>query len=151
MQQWGKESCNNLRHTCCSPTLLRSSYNLSQLQVLEASGARFAFFNGLQSGDPSIDSMLDGSGGNALQAALAMCKRVDVYGAGLYSAGPSDDKIYAHAYDESVGLCLEPGPRVYEFGKKRGLAGFFRWRRDRVRNEMLMHVLHGMGHINWIQ
>ena len=151
-QPWGKESTNNERHTCCtSRQNMRSSYSLPRLQALEAAGARFAFFRGVESGDESIDSMLNGSGGNALHAALALCRNVDVYGAGLFSAGPTDDKIYAHAYDSEVGLCLEPGSRVYEFGNARGLAGFFRWRRDRVRSEMLMHVLHELGVFRWVQ
>ena len=150
-QPWGREATNNARHTCCTNTLLRSSYNLSHLIEHDRRGARFAFFRGVLSGDESIDRLLQGSGGNALQAALALCDRVDVYGAGLYAASPTHDKIYAHAYDERVGLCLERGTRTYEFGNRRGLAGFFSWRRDRVRNEMLLHLLHTLGVVRWVQ
>lgn len=97
-QAWGKESANNARHTCCTAkSNLRSSYNLSQLVELESRGARFAFFHGVDSGEPAIDAMLAGSGGNALHAALALCERVNVYGVGLFSSGVEGDKIYAHA------------------------------------------------------
>ena len=95
--------------------------------------------------------MLAGSGGNALHAALALCETVDVYGTGLYSAGVGEDKAYVHAYDARVGACLEPGSRVYEFGNTKGLGGFFAWRRDRVRSEMLMHVLHAIRAVRWVQ
>ena len=151
-QPWGKESANNARHTCCTAkSNLRSSYNLSHLIELEGSGARFAFFRGMDSGDDGVDAMLAGSGGNALHAALALCDRVDLYGAGLFSSGVTGDKIYAHAYDERVGMCLEPGSRVYEFGNVKGLAGFFNWRRDRIRTEILLHVLHALGIVRWVQ
>jgi hypothetical protein len=150
-QPWGVEGFNNLRHPCCSNRLLRSSYNVSRLRALEMGGARFAFFGGVASGDDSIDAMLAGSGGNALHAALALCERVDVYGLGLYSGGAHEDKVYAHAYDERVGQCLQPGSRVYEFGNAKGLGGFFAWRRDRVRTEILMHVLHALGIVRWVQ
>ena len=150
-QRWGREGMNNLGHPCCSNSLLRSSYNLSQLRLLEGRGARFAFFSGVPSGDDTVDGMLRGSGGNALHSALALCSHVDVYGSGLYAAGADADKIYAHAYDHRVGRCLEPGTRVYEFGNQKGLAGFFGWRRDRIRTEMLLHLLHAMGAVRWVQ
>lgn len=107
--------------------------------------------SGVESGDASIDSMLAGSGGNALHAALALCEHVDVYGAGLFSSGVTGDKIYAHAYDEQVGTCLERGSRAYEFGNVRGLGTFFSWRRDRIRTEILLHVLHALGVVRWVQ
>ena len=150
-QVWGKEGFNNLRHPCCSNNLMRSSYNLSNIKALEAKGVRFALFRALESGEDSIDAMLAGSGGNALHAALTMCEHVDVYGTGLYSGGANEDKVYAHAYDEKVGVCLEPGSRVYEFGNLKGLNGFFNWRRDRVKQELLMHLMHAMGVIRWVQ
>ena len=60
-------------------------------------------------------------------------------------------QVYAHAYDQRVGQCLEPGSRVYEFGNAKGLGGFFAWRRDRVRTEILLHLLHALGIIEWVQ
>ena len=68
-----------------------------------------------------------------------------------YAGGVADDKAYVHAYDEKVGTCLAPGSRVYEFGNVKGLGGFFSWRRDRVRTELLLHVLHRLGAIRWVQ
>ena len=124
---------------------------LRAAQGLEQHGARFAFHHGELSGDESVDAMLSGSGGNALHAAVTLCDAVDVYGAGLHSAGVDADKIYAHAYDERVGQCLEPGPRPYKFGKLKGILGFFQWRKDRVRTEMLMHVFHALGVTRWVQ
>ena len=151
-QRWGREMFSNTRHVCCDDTLLRSSYNLSTLQALEAEqDARFLFFLGQPSGDESIDSMLAGSGGNALHAAVSLCGSVDVYGSGLHSRGVGHDKIYAHAYDERVGQCLEPGPRPYRFGKAKGINGFVKWRKDRVRTEMLLHILHAVGVVRWVQ
>ena len=88
---------------------------------------------------------------HALHAALALCEHVDVYGAGLFSSGVTGDKIYAHAYDEQVGTCLERGSRAYEFGNVRGLGTFFSWRRDRIRTEILLHVLHALGVVRWVQ
>ena len=150
-QAWGREGFNNLRHPCCSQNLMRSSYNLSTLLSLEAKGARFAFFRAVHSADESLEAHLAGSGGNALHTALSLCERVDVYGTGLFAAGATADKVYAHAYDERVGLCLEPGSRVYEFGNTKGLNGFFKWRRDRVRGELMMHLMHAVGIVRWVQ
>ena len=48
-------------------------------------------------------------------------------------------------------LRIDPTPRVYEFGNTKGLGGFFAWRRDRVRSEMLMHVLHAIRAVRWVQ
>ena len=33
-QRWGREAMSNTRHVCCDQTLLRSSYDLSSLQVM---------------------------------------------------------------------------------------------------------------------
>ena len=95
--------------------------------------------------------MLAGSGGNALHAAIGLCERVEVYGAGLYAASSRDDKVYAHAYDAAVGRCVAPGERKFEFGSWLGLMGLFHWRRDRVTSEIVLHVLHLLGIIRWVQ
>ena len=155
LQRWGREAASSTRHVCCDEHLVRSSYNVTRLMAHEHAGARFAFHTGAESGDEAVDAMLAGSGGNALQAALSLCEQVDVYGAGLHSKGVGHDKIYAHAYDEAVGRCMAPmrgpGARPFRFGKVKGMLGLFGWRRDRVRTEMLMHVLHALGVIHWVQ
>ena len=42
------------------------------------------------------------SGGGIVDLAAAFCARVDVYGMGLYSAGPGTDALYLHYYDAKV-------------------------------------------------
>ena len=42
------------------------------------------------------------SGGGIVDLAAAYCARVDVYGMGLYSAGPGTDALYLHYYDAKV-------------------------------------------------
>merc|ERR1712046_121701 len=102
-----REIANNRRRVCCEKSLY-SNYSLWNLQNLAEQGARFKWMRGgVGSGIKAVDDMRLGSGGNALHAAIGMCEQVNVYGAGLLSDGPSGDKIYAHAYDVSVGLCLQ--------------------------------------------
>ena len=145
-----------MRHPCCDKddrTLLRSSYTLSALQRLERAGGRVVFLrgsSGQHSGVAPIDAMLSGSGGNALHAAVNLCRRVTLFGAGLFAAHALDDKVYVHAYDEAVGRCAPPGWRKHEFGSWKGLMGFFEWRRDRVAGEIMLHVLHELGIVNWV-
>ena len=152
-QSWGRESYNNMRHPCCdkdNKTLMRSSYNLSALRKLEMGGGRVAFLQPVQkSGVAAIDALLSGSGGSALHAAINLCESVTLYGAGLFAAHAQDDKVYVHAYDEDVGKCV-PSWRKHEFGSWRGLTNFFEWRRDRVASEILLHVLHALGVVNWV-
>ena len=95
--------------------------------------------------------MLDGSGGNALQAAVTMCEQVSVYGAGLLSAGPGADKIYAHAYDSHVGQCLDTGALSYRFSRYEGYGQYRKWLAARVEAELLLHMLHAVGAIRWVQ
>ena len=40
-----------------------------------------------------LDAQLDGSGANALHAAIALCERVSIYGFGLYGRRPDGDKL----------------------------------------------------------
>ena len=49
-----------------------------------------------------MDGMLHNTGGNTLLAAIHLCDRVDVYGAGLFSRGPASPKMYVHNYDPKV-------------------------------------------------
>ena len=146
----GREGFNNLRHPCCSQNLMRSSYNLSTLLSLEAKGARFA--------SSALCTRPTRASKHILPARVATrCTRHCLYASAWTSmaralaAGATADKVYAHAYDERVGLCLEPGSRVYEFSNTKGLNGFFKWRRDRVRGELMMHLMHAVGIVRWVQ
>eukprot|EP00966_Prymnesium_polylepis_P043981 1019406-Prymnesium_polylepis.2 len=105
---------------------------------------------GEKSGIRAVDDMLLGSGGNALHAAMGMCEHIDVYGAGLLSAGPTGDKIYAHAYDLSVGFCLK-SRLGYGFSKPVGYNEYRMWLSSRIEAEMVMHILHVVGAITWRQ
>ena len=98
------------------------------------------------------------SGGQALLSALALCDQVDVYGSGLLSlGGGGGDKLYPHFYDERVGLCL-PLPSDNATARQQIKAASDRrwfsranWRRDRLRMEMLLHILHSLGILHWVQ
>jgi len=151
-RQWGKEDFENTRRKCCDPAAyqaIKSSYRTSQILNQSREGFPFAFFAGgvIDTGDPSLDSLAKGSGGNALQAALSLCTNVSLYGFGLHSNGPTEAKRYMHSYDPP-GLCdREPFTYSHE-----GTAGIFRaWRTDRVRNELLLHILHALGVLRWAQ
>ena len=185
-QQWGNERFNNARHACCERGT-ESRYDMGSLrQHANASGAPFAFFAGMaDSGVRTLESMLGGSGGNALHAAISLCDRVDVYGAGLYSTAVGAPKVYVHLYDWGAGACIEPElyPAVAAKARQcetrpllRGAAdgatasrdarhqrqhqgkypGTFcasreSWARARVRTELLLHVLHALEVVRWVQ
>ena len=42
------------------------------------------------------------SGGTLTDLAIASCKRVDVFGAGMFSRGPGNDVVYQHYYDAGL-------------------------------------------------
>ena len=42
------------------------------------------------------------SGGSLSDLAIASCKRVDVFGAGMFSRGPGNDVVYQHYYDNPL-------------------------------------------------
>ena len=191
LQKPGGESVGNTARSCCE-RLTRSSYQPSALLPLVKRGFTFAFLNGAASfiaslplslnGDPTLhgpgladsllfpkmpvtvpsDSFLSNSGGNALYAALALCDRVNVFGAGLFSEeGASGDKLYAHSYDDRVGRCATPtrglgalrmaqaAPGANE--NINGVAYAPRWLRSRIQDELLLHVMHAFDIIRWVQ
>ena len=190
LQKPGSESVGNTARSCCEK-LTRSSYQPSTLLPLVKRGFTFAFLNGAASflaslplnADPTLhgpgladsllfpnkpgvivpsDSFLSNSGGNALYAALAVCDRVNVFGAGLFSEeGASGDKLYAHSYDDRVGRCATPArgleilrmaqaaPGVNE--KINGHRFAPRWLRSRIQDELLLHVMHAFDIVRWIQ
>ena len=97
-----------------------------------------------------------------LYAALAMCDRVDVYGVGLFSWGAGGDKLYAHAYDDHVGSCamprngldalrVTPAPWNDKVRLINGLSYAAKWLQARVDGELLMHVLHAVDVVRWVQ
>lgn len=190
LQKPGSEFVGNTARSCCE-TLTRSSYEPKTLLPLVKRGFAFAFLNGAASflaslplnADPALHgsgladsllfpnkpgvtipsgSFLSNSGGNALYAALAVCDRVNVFGAGLFSEeGASGDKMYAHSYDDRVGRCATPArglgvlklisaaPGVNE--KINGLRYAPRWLRSRIQDELLLHVMHAFDIVRWIQ
>ena len=46
------------------------------------------------------------SGGALLDLALASCKRLDVFGAGMFSLGPGEDVVYQHFLRHAVDAAL---------------------------------------------
>ena len=92
-----------------------------------------------------------------LHAAIALCRQpVDVYGVGLFSEdGARGDKVYAHAYDSGAGRCLGVGKAAklanvsVERFEQRRWATKTSWRNQRVRSEMLTHILHALGVVRW--
>eukprot|EP00966_Prymnesium_polylepis_P309240 7146218-Prymnesium_polylepis.1 len=171
-QPWGAERFNNARHACCERGV-ESSYTMAELQRhARSSGVAFAFFAGVaDSGIRTLDAMLAGSGGNALHAALSLCRRVNVFGAGLYTTALGASKVYTHLYDWGAGRCMEPSiyPAVAAKARQcderaRSSAGERRtrapgafcasresWARARVRTELLLHLLHALEIVRWMQ
>ena len=148
-RQWGLESMNNNPHSCCGPPV-RSAYNIATLNRTTLHGARFAWFRPAFAGasgphpfgapsDVALDRPLLGSGGNALYLAIAMCRSVDLYGGGLFSAGAGEPKIYLHYYDQVAKTECYPGaPKHIGFAT------------DRIHNEILLHVQHVLGVFRWM-
>ena len=157
---WGRELFRNTKYLCCDDRHVVSSYNLSNLQQQEsAMGTRFAFFKGAPpSNNYDLDALADSSGGSALMAAISLCRQpVRVYGAGLYSEGPGFDKRYLHFYDHvGAALCVNSTAvgGAYRFSRLNMAKTFNlyrRWRRNRLVSEILMHVWHAFGIIEWRQ
>ena len=155
-QRWwryrsGQERSDNRRQPCCEPPL-SSSYSLRTLEGLAVrENTTFHWLRrGELSGIGAVDDMLEGSGGSALHAAIGMCQSVRVYGAGLLSAAPAEDKLYVHAYDRGVGTCMRSAAG-YAFARPSNYATYVRWRSTRVQHEMMLHVLHAVGAITWVQ
>ncbi|KAL1500616.1 hypothetical protein AB1Y20_013268 [Prymnesium parvum] len=156
---WGLESFNNARTMCCEGKYgpLRSSYTLSALREHARQGLQIAFFRGFKSGIDVLDKMRKGSGGNALLSAISMCRQpVDVYGAGLLSVdGVAGDKVYAHAYDPGASRCIEEEQGARFIGPKRDIRLLrwhekTEWKRQRIKTELLLHVLHALDVIHWV-
>ena len=126
------------------------------------------------SGVVALDDQLDGSGANALHAAMALCDRVDLYGTGLYGRAPDGDKLYIHASDrDGVGQCaplpewcdhavdghlrghssVMSEPCGYPFRTSAGFNGrqlYKKWLQNRVHAELLTHIMAAMGMVRWM-
>eukprot|EP00966_Prymnesium_polylepis_P294722 6805971-Prymnesium_polylepis.1 len=141
---------------------LRSSYNLSALGHHAANGLQLAFFRGVRSGIGGPRSDAHGFwreraavGDRALPQAA-----VRVYGAGLLSySGARGDKVYSRAYDKGGGYCVGEARAAHflhrTMGPKHKLSRIrstekVEWRRQRVKAELALHVLHALEVIQWI-
>ena len=93
--------------------------------------------------------MMHSTGGNTLVAATALCDRVDVFGVGLFSTAPSSDKVYVHSYDGAVSGCLvDPKSKT----AKRPMlthSWVFKWLKQRLADELTMHILNAYGVLRW--
>ena len=147
---WGSESYNNKVHPCCDYAPIRSNYSWEALAAHVKTRALrngVLWYTGVRSGVKSLDQMLEGSGGNALMAAVSLCDSVDLYGIGLYSASPQADKVYVHAYDHGVGRCIvEPSGAQYRFSSYNRRKNAEAWLTDRVMSRAaqgaLPHTVH---------
>ena len=90
--------------------------------------------------------------------AAALCRRpVDVYGAGLLShGGARGDKVYEHAYDaDGLGRCVSPKRAARYVGPNKDVTKMrwvkkTEWRKQRVKSELLLYLLHSLGIIRWV-
>jgi len=111
-----------------------------------------AWFAGHDAADFHVNGLRDSSGGNALLAAISLCDTVSLYGAGLLSVGgAAADKVYVHFFDDAVGACLDEGNATLRGEADTRRFSRATWLKDRLRTEMLLHVLHAMGIIRWVQ
>jgi len=62
-----------------------STFGLDRFRVLQGTGLGIAH-----------------SGGTLLDLAIASCRRLDVFGAGMFSLGPGEDVVYQHWYDKPL-------------------------------------------------
>ena len=131
---------------------MRSDYRAATLHNLSARhGQRFLFVRGASTGDAALENALRSSGGNALHGAVAMCDQVNLYGAGLFSEGVHEAKRYIHFYDLQPGVATCTGSASAAPVSERARVREKRWVTDRLQTELLLHVLHAMGIINWVQ
>lgn len=180
-KHWGGEAFNNSPHPCCkkgnhSGDRISSVYHLDWLEALHQAQHIVGplFFVGIPSGVVALDDQLDGSGANALHAAMALCDRVDLYGTGLYGRAPDGDKLYIHASDrDGVGQCaplpewcdhavdghlrghssVMSEPCGYPFRTSAGFNGrqlYKKWLQNRVHAELLTHIMAAMGMVRWM-
>ena len=154
-KSWDEEKFGNTEHACCEQKI-HSHYNVSRLRALSTSGKRVTILRADNSTIDSIDRQLYGTGGSCLHAAISACGTVSLYGAGLLSIEDGRFKVYSHYYDEMVGTCSSPPSLSDEraAGAEATAAVALRrqeWLRDRISNEVVLHVLHVFGIVRWVQ
>ena len=154
-QPWGHESSNNAAKACCDKTL-RSSYGIERLAALAARSAReggpqFVWLDTelVRGAGTAVENLMHSTGGNTLVAATALCDRVDVYGAGLFSPGPASEKVYVHYYDEWVASCVVDPTKKMTHRPLLTHSWAFKWLKQRLADELTMHVLHAFGVVRW--
>lgn len=156
---WSRERFSDRKTFCCDRTEAGfSNYTMGHLRSAVDSGLPLLFYRGAKSWDHALDSMRLSSGGCSLLAAVSLCSDpVDVYGVGLFAASPFGEKVYTHAYDDEVGQCVAVAKAAQFTGKTEEMITKMRWvsktawRNQRVRGELLMHVLHALGIVHWRQ
>ena len=150
---FGFEVASNAREPCCSEPASSSYSAHDVLAPLGAQGFRFGWLRAVRTGNAAIDFALSGTGGNALQAALSMCDKVDIFGVGLRSTSSDrsadTDKVYNHYYDPVARDCARHvSARKHDRQASDAHARFYS---DRLHTEVLMHVLHALGVVRWVQ
>ena len=60
------------------------------------------------------------------------------------------NKVYTHSYDEYVGGCVKP-PKRSILSRKflMTYSWAFKWLKQRIADELTMHVLHAFGILTW--
>jgi hypothetical protein len=164
--QWDREAFSNRRTSCCDKeAAVRSSYSMSDLEKHVQHGLKLEFFQGsVQLGKGleanTLNQMRESSGGSALQTAISLCEgTVDVYGMGLLSlSGASGDKIYTHSYDDDVAArCVHLHDAAEHLRKTPEKVNRMRWstkskwKTQRIRSELLLHIMHVLGIVRWRQ
>ena len=153
-QPFGFEVVSNARQPCCSPPASSSYSAHDVLLPMVQAGHRFGWLKAVRTGNAAIDFALGGSGGNALQAALSLCDSVDVYGVGLRNSGPGldADKSYNHYWDDTARDCTRyAASHARQRGGRKASEAHATFYSDRLHTELLMHVMHGVGMVRWVQ
>lgn len=141
---------------------MRTSYTANRLHDAARLGLPLFWFAGAEiSGDAGglYHRLRDSSGGQALLSAMALCQKVDVYGFGLLALGGlGGEKIYSHYFDAAAGRCANISVvRAFKATERERCDAKHRswskreWRRDRVSLEILMHLFHAFGLVNWVR
>lgn len=158
---WGREETKNTRHACCEKprsslysleTLARLANESEAQRAVGGRRARLVFIDALDGASsavagPAVANAMHSTGGNTLLAATALCDRIDVFGMGLFSlpARLGADKVYLHYYDDYVAAC----ERSYDAGSFTAGSWALKWLKQRLADELTLHLLHALGVVHW--